>query len=226
MGWFKKAQPQNLTDFEKKITSLSGSLKVNPILSSNIISVSLESPYKKQVAEVLNKVLDIYIDYRKNTFSLGNTEKFYDKQKSYYAKQLTQATKELKAFNQRWQVINMETQTTANLALISQFQQQLKNLEIEIAENQARTEMLKKGLKIRGSKLTLSKDMRSLPVIVELARGLVPLLIKRTEISKTFTKQSREFKQINAQIEMLRQEIKDESISASRTNELENETLK
>ena len=67
--------------------------------------------------------------------------------------------------------------------------------------------------------------MRNMPVIVELARGLVPLLIKRTEISKTFTKQSREYKQIDDQIRMLRGEIKRESIGVTRTDVMENKTL-
>lgn len=68
--------------------------------------------------------------------------------------------------------------------------------------------------------------MRSMPVIVELARSLVPLLIKRTEISKTFTKESREYKQINDQINMLRQEMVKEGMGAAKADNIELQTLK
>ncbi len=225
-GWLKNADLSlSLTDTEKKIKSLLGGLEVEPILSSNIIMVSLTSPYKDQVSEVLSKLLEVYLKYQRKTFSLGDTALFYDKQKEYYAEKLAAAEKKLKSFTNRWNIINMEGQTEANLQQISAFQTELNNLEITIAENQAKIDMLANGLKIEGDKFTLSKEMRSMPVIVELAKGLVPLLIKRTEISKTFTKESREFQQINDQIAMLRQEIRNESLSAGRSDIIENKTL-
>ncbi|SDT86231.1 GumC family protein [Desulfobacula phenolica] len=215
-----------LTDSEKKAKALLGALNVDPISSSNIISISLTSPYQEQVAEVLNKHIEFYMKHRKKTLSLGDTEMFYEEQKVYYAKKLAAATKKLKAFNNQWNIVNMESQTSANIQLISSFQTELKNLEITIAENQAKVKMLEEGLKIKGTDFVISKEVRSMPVIVELAKGLVPLLIKRTEISKTFTKQSREYKQIDDQIAMLRQEIKNEGINASKTNKMNNEALK
>lgn len=225
-GWLKSSKLSLTdTDSEKKVKALLGGLEVESILSSNIIMVSLTSPYKDQVSEVLTKLLDIYLKYQKKTFSPGDTGLFYDEQKDYYAEKLASAEKKLKTFTNRWNIINMESQTGANLQLISSFQKELNNLEITIAENQAKIDMIANGLQIEGEKLTLSKEMRSMPVIVELARGLVPLLIKRTEISKTFTKESREYQQINDQIAMLREEIRNESLSAGRSDKVENKTL-
>lgn len=218
-------QRDSNTDSEKKVKALFGGLSVEPILSSNIIMVSLTSPYKEQVSEVLGKLLEVYLRYQKETFSLGDTGLFYEEQKDFYAEKLAAAEKRLKAFTNRWDIINMEGQTNANLEQISLFQTELNNLEITIAENQAKIDMLANGLQIQGDKITLSKEVRSLPVIAELARGLVPLLIKRTEIGKTFTKESREYQQINDQIAMLRKEIRNESLSAARSDVLENKTL-
>ncbi len=223
-GWLKSTN-LSLTDSEKKLKALLGGLDVEPILSSNIIMVSLTSPYKDQVSEVLNKLLEIYLKYQKKTFSLGDTGLFYDEQKDYYAEKLAAAEKKLKTFTNRWNIINMESQTTANLELISSFQKELNNLEITIAENQAKIDMMANGFQIEGDKLTLSKEIRSMPVIVELAKGLVPLLIKRTEVGKTFTKESREYQQINDQIAMIREEIRNESLNAGRSNVVENKTL-
>jgi len=215
-----------LTKKEKMAKTLLGALNVDPVLSSNIITVSLQSPYQDQVADVLNTLLDTYIKYRVITYSMGDTETFYDDQKDYYGKKLAEASKKLKSFSSRWNILNMESQTTASLELIATFQKELKNLEITIAETEAKIDMIKNGFQISGDKFTISREMRSMPVIVELAKGLVPLLIKRTEISKTFTKESREYQQINDQINMLRQEIKNESMSAAKTDLMENQTLR
>ena len=221
-----KLTKKPLTESEKKSKALLGSLNVEPALSSNLISVSLESPYQNQVAEVLNKLLATYLNYRKKTFSVGDTELFYEDQKEFYGKKLEQALKNLKAFTNRWNIVNMKSQTSASLQLISDFQKDLKNLEISIAESQAKINQINNGLKIQDNKITLSREMRRMPVIIELAKGLVPLLIKRTEISKTFTKESREYQQINDQIAMIRKEILQEGRNAAKTDNMEFQTLK
>lgn len=214
-----------LTNLEKKAKTLSSAMDVFHVLNSNIISVSMLSPHQDQVSDVLKQVLATYISYRKNTFKLGDTIEFYEDQKEYYAKKLAEAIKRMKEFKSQYNIVNMESQTAANLNLIAAFQTDLKNLEVAIAENNAKIAMLESGLEIKGEEITLSKEMRSMPVIVELARGLVPLLIKRTEVSKTFTRQSREYQQIDDQIRMLRQEIRNEIGNAAKTDHLENRTL-
>ncbi len=214
-----------LTETEKKVSALLGSLNIDPIITSNMITVSLVSPYQEQVPEVLGRLLENYLSYRKIAFSVGDTELFYEDQKNYYAQKLTDSIRKLKDFKEQWNILNMQSQTDSNLQLISDFQKELKTLEVQIAENQAKIDMVSNGLKIEGDQFIISREMRNLPIIVELAKGLVPLLIKRTEVSKTFTRQSREYKQIDDQILMLRQEIKNESRNAARTDSLENNTL-
>lgn len=213
-------------DSQKKAMALFTALEVEPVFSSNMISVSMKSTNQERVAEVLNKLLDVYIEFHKNMYSVGESEEFYDDQKQYYGKRLKEARKKLRVYNNTNDITNMEGQIDANIGLITQFNGEFQNIEILIAENEARIKMLESGTRIKGNKFVLTKEMRSMPVIIELARGLVPLLIKRTEISKTFTKQSREFKQIDDQIAMLRQEILNETMNASRTDQLETTTLK
>lgn len=213
-------------DKEKKVIQLVESMTIEPILNSNMISISLLSPNQEKVADILNKLVEIYIDFHKKMYSTEEGEAFYDDQKNYYGKKLKAARIALKEFNGRNDITNMVGQIDANIGLISTFNEQLQNLEVEIAENEVKIKMLEKGVKIHGNKIILSREMRNMPVIIELTKGLVPLLIKRTEISKTFTKQSREFKQIDDQIAMLRNEIRNESIGAAYTNNIEMESLK
>ena len=210
---------------DKTLQALSG-IVVEPIYSSNMILVSLASQDKDKVADVLNKHLEIYMKYHEQMNMANKSEAFYDDQKKYYAVRLKEARDKLNAFNKVNNIVNMESELSANMALASTFNEQLQNLEINLAENEARMSMVKDGLNIDGNQMTISKEMRSMPVIVALAQGLVPLMIKRTEISKTFTKESREYQQIDDQIAMLRQEIKNEGLNAARTDHLENQALK
>lgn len=212
--------------YGKKAISLFSSMNVEPIYSSNMISISIESHNQGQVADVLNKIVEIYMRYHKEMYSLGESEGFYDKQKEHYGEKLKLARDRLNEYNMNNKIANLDGQIQANISLISRFNGNLQDLVISIADNEARLKILNFGLNNSGGEITLSKEMRRLPVIVELAKGLVPLLIKRTEISKTFTKESREFQQINDQIKMLRQEIRNESISALKTDSMETVSLK
>jgi len=222
---FLKLKKKPLTEFEKKARFLHKELTVEPILSSNIISVSLKSPYKYQVAKVLNKLINNYVKYHNITFNSNKSHGFYDEQKEYYWKKFMNASKKLEAFSTKNNIINIKSQIQANINLLSAFQTDLQNLEIQISENRGKVKILKAGLNANGNRIIITKEMRSLPIIIELAKGLVPLLIKRTEISKTFTHNSREYKQIDEQIAMLRKEIKRESINVSKTDEMETKAL-
>ena len=222
---FLKLKKKPLSDFERAARILHSELTVEPVLSSNIISVSLKSPYKHQVAKVLDQLIHNYVQYHNTTFNSLKSHGFYDEQKEYYRKKFINASKKLENFSTKNNIINIKSQIQANIKLLSSFQTDLQNLEIQISEKQGKVKMLKAGLNTRGDQIIISKEMRSLPIIVELAKGLVPLLIKRTEISKTFTHNSREYKQIDEQIAMLRKEIKQESINASKTDELETKAL-
>ena len=214
-----------LGDLEKE-KAIFSAITVEPVFDANMISVSLESPHQYQVADVLNKLLEIYIQYHKQMYSNIESEGFYNDQKVHYGEKLKQARDKLKAFNKNNDLVNMEGQVTANLGVISQFTGELHRMEVGIIELEAKIKLLEEGLSFQDDQITLSREIRALPVIVELARGLVPLLIKRTEISKTFTKQSREYKQIDDQIKMLRGEIKRESVNASRSDSMDLKTLK
>jgi uncharacterized protein involved in exopolysaccharide biosynthesis len=201
-------------------------MSVEPIPNSNMLSVNLQSENQEMVADVLNKLLEIYINYHKVLFSKEDSEEFYDEQKQLYARKLDEAQKRLEEFHRENQIANLPSQINASISLISQLTGELQNLEIQIAELDSRIGLLKKGVKVEEGKVVLSSEMRNVPVIAELARGLVPLLIKRTEISKTFTQESREYKMIDDQISMLRDEIRKESFEVRNTNEMELSGLK
>ena len=213
-------------NIKQKVKDSAKSLRAEAIPNSNMIEISLESTDQERVADFLNKLLEIYIGFHKEMFSTKESEAFYSEQQRYYGKKLRSARAALKEFNNNNDITNMQGQIDANIALISSFNGELQKLEIDLAESEAKIKMLEKAVKIHGDKLVLSKEMRQLTIIQELAKSLVPLLIKRTEISKTFTKQSREYQQIDDQIAMLRREIQNESQNAAFANDVELQALR
>ena len=154
LNFFEKLKltKKPLAGSEREIKSLFSALNVDPVFSSNMILISLESPYQNQVRVVLDRLLKTYLQYRNQTFSSVGNEAFYDEQKKYYSIKMDAATKKLEGFNRQFNIVNMESQTSANIELISIFQKQLKNLELSIAEADAKISLLKGGLTVDGDR--------------------------------------------------------------------------
>jgi uncharacterized protein involved in exopolysaccharide biosynthesis len=163
----------------------------------------------------------VYEKHRNNAFTKTEGIVFFQDQTTNYQKKLLDAEKKLKEFRRTWDIIDIEKQNEASLELIADLDHELKLLEISCDEIENRTGVLRKAIKDNSSEAVIAKEMRTIPVIVELEKGLVPLLIKRSEILKRYTPSSREYRNINSQIEILRAEIKNEVTKAIKTDELE-----
>ena len=83
--------------------------------------------------------------------------------------------------------------------------------------------MLKEGL---NGQIEITKEMRTIPSIVALEEALVPLYIERSNVLRNFTKESREYKDADGQINLILAQIRNEVEKAIRTEELELNVLK
>ena len=221
-----KLKEKTLSPFDADVKLLKNSLNVNAGAESNIIDVTLRAENPEAVANVLNTLLGIYVKHRHEVFSKEEGMQFYYDNTANYRVKLQQAEENLKKLQKNWNIVNLGAQNQANIALMTKLNEQLKYIEISYDEGRSRIEILKKGLSENQNLVLVTKEMRDIPAIVELEKGIVPLLIRLSEISKTFTASSREYQQITEQIQMIRGEIRREIKKALMTDELELESLR
>ena len=221
-----KLKEKSVSPFDADVKLLKNSLNVNAGAESNIIDVTLRAENPEAVANVLNTLLGIYVKHRHEVFSKEDGMQFYYDNTTNYRVKLQQSEEDLKKLQKNWNIVNLGAQNQANIALITKLNEQLKYIEISYDEGRSRIEILKKGLSENQNLVLVTKEMRDIPAIVELEKGIVPLLIRLSEISKTFTVSSREYQQITEQIQMIRGEIRREIKKALMTDELELESLR
>jgi uncharacterized protein involved in exopolysaccharide biosynthesis len=212
-----------LSTMDANVKLLENSIEVEPVAMSNIILVKLRSENPEQSATLLNQLLNSYIKHHNEVFSKDDGIAFFNDQANEYRKQLEQAEEQLKDLQSQWQIIDLETQFRTKIGQLSELDRELKLLEVSIDETEAKLAMLRKGLR-HGIELT--KEMRFIPSIVELEKALVPLYVERSEILKSFTESSREYQNVNHQINSINQQIKSEVIKAVKTEELELNSLR
>lgn len=211
---------------DRQVSFLRSSLVITPVIDSKIITVTLQAQKPKEAAAVLNKILKFYLAHRNEVYNQQEGIDFYTEQTSKFREKLSHAEDKLHEFQKNWNIVNMGLQNEASIGLLTKLTIELKMLEISYDGGIARTKMLKRNLLDDTQSISLTKEMRAMPIIIELQKGIVPLLVKRSDISRNFTKSSREFQSINSQVKMLQGEIRLEIEKAIKTDELESKSLK
>jgi uncharacterized protein involved in exopolysaccharide biosynthesis len=216
---------QEISEFDSNVFLLKKSVEVKAVPRSNIIRVILRSESPQTAATVLNTLLETYIKHHNDVFTKEEGGKFFLDQAEDYHEKLKFAEQKLKQYEQKWNIVDLKSQNEANIELLSETRKELNSIEISIDEAESRLTILKKSLGKNHSGVIITKEMRTIPAIVELEKATIPLLLKRSEILKTYTPESREYRDIQLQITALRKEMRAEVLKAIQTDELELESL-
>ena len=212
-----------LPETEANIRALQNALKVEPVAMSDIIIVKLRNKNPQAAATVLGQLLTTYIRHHNQVFSKDEGINFYSDQATQYQTKLAQAEKKLKEFQSRWHIFDLQTQNVSSIDQLSDLDNELKHIEVLIDETEIKIAMLRTGLE---NQIEITKEMRSIPAIIELEKALVPLYIERSSILRKFTKSSREYQDVDDQINLILGQIRNEVEKAIRTEELELNVLK
>ncbi len=214
------------SELEKRVSKLKDSLIISPVIDSNIITIALHGEVPRNTFTILQTLLDKYFEHRSRVFSQREGMHFFNDQATDFRTRLQEAERKLKSFEFSQNIVNFGEQIFTEIELLAKLTEELKMLEVSYAQNCARISMLQLKMSADTTRVYLTRDMRRIPAILELEKGLVPVLIERSGISGGFTKGSREFKIIDQQIDMLRSEIRFEVEKAIRTEELEIESMR
>lgn len=211
------------TAFEAKVNLLKNSISVEPVALSNIILVTLKAETPQAAAAVLNRLLSVYINYHSGVYFKNEGADFYGDEAQKFRKKLEAAEKQLKEFQAKWHIVDIEAQNRTNIEQLAELKRNLQLIEITIAETENRIKMLKAGLQ---NGIVVTREMKAIPAIVEIEKALVPLYIERSEILKSYTRSSREYINIDHQIRALQGEIRNEVKKAIATEQLELSNLR
>ncbi len=207
--------------YHANVAVLKNSLTIEPVFESNIIQVGLRSEVPSAARDVLRRYLSVYIKHHNSVYTNAEGTVFFEDQARIYLEKLKTAEKRHKKFQNNHGIVDLAWQNETNIKLIGDLKRELKRIQISCDEAETRYRGLRESFDNPDGELVITREMRGLPSILLLEEGLVPILIKRSEIHKMFTPESREYRDINLQIGMLRREIRSEVEKAIKTEALE-----
>ena len=216
---------ERLTAFDSNVILLRESLEIEPVAMSNIILVTLTAERPKAAEVVLNRFLQIYVNQHEDVFSKNEGVQFFSTQADEFRNELESAEKKYQKLQNDSKIVDLKRQNDSNIELIADLKISLNNIEILTDELKNKMAIFKNSQSENDKEVLITKEMRTIPSIVRIEEGIVPLIIKRSEIKKSYTPSSREYQDINSQIEMLGEDVKNEIKKAIKTDKLELDSL-
>lgn len=179
-------------------------LKVVPSTMSNMILISLTGNEPVIITDTVNSLVNTFIDRR---IELNQTNKglgFFETQVKLAAGALKQAEADLREFNNRWSIADINAQRQGNIKVLETMRQALSDIRGKIAGLKTRIDQGKI------KKNALTSEFRENLVLVEYYKSLLPLLVEMERIGMLYPKDSVEFQDISRQVAETRQRIIDQ----------------
>ena len=121
------------------------SLKVTAAVKSKVLDLSFKYSDAAMAQKILATLLDEYIPYHMEVYSLPGAEKFFSGQSDLYKQKYEQADRDLAEFKKKWGLSLAERQKTELITFIKQLQDSLVEVNSNLSQYQIMLASVKKG---------------------------------------------------------------------------------
>jgi uncharacterized protein involved in exopolysaccharide biosynthesis len=175
-----------------------------------MIRVTMQGKNPEEIERIVNTFLDNYIDYHIEVHKPKGGIEFFSQQADFYNQKLAEAENGLKNFQKKNSIIEIQAERVANLELIKLLKQSLSDIRGKIIANHSTLLQLKRNFKSTGTFSAIPEEFRANPVIVEMTKAMIPLLVEAERISLLYPESSVEYQDAFNQVRRFKKEIQEE----------------
>jgi len=197
-GLLAKEEP-----IDAAVKKLRDTVKIKPITMSNMAEVNLRGNDPAKITNIVNTLLDRYIDKHIKVHQPEGGEAFFSNQAGTYLTKLRDSERGLKEFQKKWSLMNIEAQRNGNLTTLSILRQNLSLLNAKIAEQQTK---LAQSI---ANPEAMTKDLVDNQALTEMTKSILPLVVERERITTLYPKNSIEYQDLNSQMQEIHQRSKE-----------------
>ena len=191
--------PDKEQNIAKAVSKLEKRLAVQLTKTSNIIKVTYVSVDPQLTPRVLNYLADFYLEKHLEVYRPPGVFKFFQQEAERYRQGLAEIQKQLADFNRGQGVISVEHEKENVLSKLSEFESQLKVVQVEVAAAQQRNAYLEEQLSLTPARIVT--QVKSSPRVLEtLQIKLMDLERTRTELLGIFKPDYPRVQQVSRQI--------------------------
>jgi uncharacterized protein involved in exopolysaccharide biosynthesis len=197
---------KKISSFEKAISLFQTKLEVEPITKSDIIEIKFQHGNPVIAAQVVNKLIDAYLEHHITVYKQSQNYNFFDDQVKLLEKKLKDSEDELEAFKYQNNISSLTEQKTVLLNQISNMELELAKTRSEISEKIGKIQALNKYLSEPSAKIELGQETDFNPYSVSNIRGrIADLKLKEQELLTKYNEQSQLVANVRQEIEKANQ---------------------
>ena len=190
------------------VRKLQTDLKVEVLAKTSLISVTYDATNPQQAAQVLNTLVNLYMEKHMAVHQPAGTFEFFQKQTQQFEQGLAEAESRLVKFRKEQGVVSPEQEKMSTLEKLSEFRAQLTQTQALISETQQRTRVLESQAGSLPARMTTEIRASDNPQLMgQLKVTLLNLELKRTELLQKFEPTYRLVKELDTQLVQTRAAI-------------------
>lgn len=202
------------------VRDLRRDLKVEALPKTNLIAITYDSHNPNLSAQVLNTLVNLYMEKHLEVHQAPGTYDFFHEQAEHYQQGLSVAEEHLVGFRKSQGVVAPEQEKVAALQKVTEFRAELKQTQAAIAEIEHRKQVLETQESTVPTRTTTEARLSDNPQLMgQLKSTLLSLELKRTELLQKFEPTYRLVTEVDTQIAQTRA-----AIDAAEKSQLREET--
>ncbi|MCX5886952.1 MAG: GumC family protein [Proteobacteria bacterium] len=191
---------------EKAVLIFQQKLTVEGVTKSDIIEIKFQHKDRVVAAQVVNRLIDVYLEHHITVFKQSQNYNFFDDQVKLLEKKLKDSEEELEAFKYQNNISSLTEQKTVLLQQISEMELELAKTRSEISEKIGKIQALNKYLSEPSAKIELGQETDFNPYSVSNIRNRVAeLKLREGELLSKYNEQSQLVTNVRQEIEKANQ---------------------
>lgn len=164
---------------------------VAAVKKSNIIELSYQHSDPVMAAQVLNKVIDVFLEFHLKVYKNPQEYQFFDNQVALLKKRLQESEAEYKSFCSENDITALDQQKSLLLQTISSLKKEHAGTLTELSEKEERMRALADGGKAGSDNTAMGEETELNPVAISSIRGMLnELRLKEQELLSKYTPES------------------------------------
>jgi uncharacterized protein involved in exopolysaccharide biosynthesis len=181
-------------EIQKIAEGLIKDLKITAVVKSKVLDLSFKYPDPVKAQKILATLLDLYVPYHMEVYSLPGAEKFFSGQSDLYKQKYEEADRDLAEFKKKWGLSLAERQKTELITFIKQIQDALVEVNSNLSQYQIMLTAVKKGY-LPSGQLTAGTQRGSENTFINIVSSqLLRAVQKQWQTAEVYQTDSRDYR--------------------------------
>ncbi len=221
----KKEENSKLLRERTKATSLMSNFEVTPVPRSKVLDLTFKGSDPDRVQKILSKLLDVYIPYHAQVYSVPGAHLFFSEQLVVAKERFDLARKTLTEFKKKWNLSITERQEIELITSLKMIDDAIIEVNSNLAQFQEMLALLKKGIMPTGQLAPGTQRSLENTLINVMGVQLLQAGQKQLQTGENFAAISRDYRSAEDQFDQVYSKFRSAMVGESAILEIKKTSL-